>query len=194
MSALESLTEVFGEGGHGDSSERYALELLAGHRAELLRAEASNLRKVVREEIPEGALGTRTGMLKAALLLDERADLNTGMARPAVSLPGRFDATPAEIDRHLRRILAEDVYLRYQQTIGGLAVVEAAKDQRMDAADKQLTAPVTADVVRATADLVDPLKGGGPYPSRLLCSQHGGFGPCPGAPRCTPRETLEDNT
>jgi len=45
-----------------------------------------------------------------------------------VALPCRFDATPAEVDRHLRRILAEDTYLRYQQAIGGAAVREAAQD------------------------------------------------------------------
>lgn len=36
MSALESLIEVFGEGGHGDNAERFARELLAEHRAEVL--------------------------------------------------------------------------------------------------------------------------------------------------------------
>lgn len=36
MSALQSLTEVFGEGGHGDNAERFARELLAEHRAEAL--------------------------------------------------------------------------------------------------------------------------------------------------------------
>lgn len=36
MSAFESLTEVFAEGGHGDNAERFARELLAEHRAEVL--------------------------------------------------------------------------------------------------------------------------------------------------------------
>ncbi|MFF9310123.1 hypothetical protein ACF1BS_04345 [Streptomyces sp. NPDC014748] len=88
---------------------------------------------------------------------------------PVIALPGRFDATPAEVDQHLRRILAEDVYLRYQQAIGRQAVTEALTDAR-------------------TTDLIDPAKHGGPYPAKLLCSQHDGFGPCPGAPRCTPQE------
>lgn len=44
------------------------------YRAEVLREEARNLRKVEREDTPEGALGTRTGLLRAALILDERAD------------------------------------------------------------------------------------------------------------------------
>jgi len=43
-------------------------------RAEVLREEARNLRKVEREDTPQGALGTRTGLLRAALILDERAD------------------------------------------------------------------------------------------------------------------------
>ena len=36
MSALQSLTEVFGESGCGNDSDRYARELLAEHRAEVL--------------------------------------------------------------------------------------------------------------------------------------------------------------
>ncbi|MEU1596175.1 hypothetical protein ABZ468_25785 [Streptomyces sp. NPDC005708] len=106
-------------------------------------------------------------------------------AAPTVALPSRFDATPAEVDRHLRRILAEDTYLRYQQTIGGLAVSEAARDLRME-----VVLPGTPDAKawRQAADFFDPLNGGGRYPSQLQCSQHNGFGPCPGAPRCTPRD------
>lgn len=104
---------------------------------------------------------------------------------PTVALPGRFDATPAEVDRHLRRILAEDTYLRYQQVIGNLAVSEAAKDLRMEHAARE----ADAEWMDA-ADHIDPAKGGGHYPSQLLCSQHNGFGPCPGAPRCTPKEDL----
>ncbi|MGW2939646.1 hypothetical protein ACWDA7_50120 [Streptomyces sp. NPDC001156] len=101
---------------------------------------------------------------------------------PAVALPSRFDATPAEVDRHLRRILAEDTCLRYQQTIGGLAVAEAAKAVRME-----VVLPGTPDAKAwwEAADFFDPLNGGGRYPSQLQCSQHNGFGPCPGAPRCT---------
>ncbi|MEU8907003.1 hypothetical protein [Streptomyces mirabilis] len=112
---------------------------------------------------------------------------------PAVALPSRFQATPAEVDQHLRRILAEDTYLRYQQAIGGMAVTEAAKDarDRVDGADIP-GSPVSSDYVKGHldgADYIDPAKDGGPYPSELQCSQHDGFGPCPGAPGCTPRET-----
>jgi len=114
---------------------------------------------------------------------------------PPVTLPGRFDATPAEIDQHLRRILAEDTYLRYQQAIGGQAVKEAAQDARERVDDADIPgSPVSTDYVQGhidSADHIDPAKDGGPYPSQLQCSQHDGFGPCPGAPRCTPREATK---
>lgn len=51
-----------------------AREALDAYRAEILREEMRNLRRVEREETPEGALGTRTGLLRAALILDERAE------------------------------------------------------------------------------------------------------------------------
>jgi hypothetical protein len=41
-----------------------------------------------------------------------------------VALPSRFDASPAEVDEHLRRILADDVYLRYRTSLGGEAIKE----------------------------------------------------------------------
>lgn len=95
-----------------------------------------------------------------------------------IALPARFDATPAEVDQHLRRILAEDVYLAYQQAIGARAVAEAAGELRDE------------DFLLA-ADAIDPAENRGPYPAQLLCSQHDGFGHCPGAPTCTPRDTPE---
>lgn len=104
--------------------------------------------------------------------------------------PSRFSATPAEIDRYLRLILAEDTYLRYQRTIGDLAVEEAARDIRMETASLKANGVLEFDKhrpCRDAADQIDPAKGGGHYPSRLLCSRHDGFGPCPGAPTCTPR-------
>ncbi|MEV7793367.1 hypothetical protein AB0O68_15445 [Streptomyces sp. NPDC087512] len=55
-----------------DASEAY--RLAHAYLAESLRKEAANLRRIEREETPEGALGTRTGLLRAALILDERAD------------------------------------------------------------------------------------------------------------------------
>lgn len=106
---------------------------------------------------------------------------------PMIALPGRFDATPAEVDQHLRRILAEDVYLRYQQAIGRQAVTEALTDARTTDLPDDYVDAFDNGVTWAT-DLIDPAKHGGPYPAKLLCSQHDGFGPCPGAPRCTPQE------
>ncbi|MFJ8348953.1 hypothetical protein ACIQ9J_21855 [Streptomyces sp. NPDC094153] len=112
---------------------------------------------------------------------------------PAIALPDRFNAAPAEVDRHLRRILAEDIYLRYQQAIGGAAVHEAAEDARKWADDADVPgSPLPSQAVKGwhgAADHIDPAKDGGPYPSQLQCSEHdGGFGPCPGAPGCTPKE------
>ena len=114
---------------------------------------------------------------------------------PAVALPSRFAATPAEVDQHLRRILAEDTYVRFQQAIGGQAVAEAAQGARDHVEGADISgSPVSSDYVKgwlAGADHLDPTKDGGPYPSQLQCSQHDGFGPCPGAPRCTPREATK---
>ncbi|SHI66976.1 hypothetical protein [Streptomyces sp. 3214.6] len=112
---------------------------------------------------------------------------------PPVALPGRFDASPADVDQHLRRTLAEDTYLRYQQAIGGRAVTEAAQDitddswSRRDRFGRYEREEYEAGM-RKASELVDPAEDGGPYPSQLQCSQHDGFGPCPGAPRCTPKE------
>lgn len=111
---------------------------------------------------------------------------------PTVALPGRFDATPGEVDQHLRRILAEGTYLRYQQAIGDHAVEEAAQDARdwADGADIPGSPMPTLTVKgwEGAADHIDPAKDGGPYPSQLLCSQHDGFGPCPGWPHCAPKD------
>lgn len=107
--------------------------------------------------------------------------------RPPIALPGRFDASPADVDQHLRRILAEDRVLLYQQAIGRAAVAEAAQDMRLDAD------PESPDVHgwNAASDFLNPDKGGNTYPSQLQCSQHDGFGPCPGAPSCTPCDIPE---
>jgi hypothetical protein len=106
---------------------------------------------------------------------------------PAIALPSRFDATPAEVDQHLRRILAEDTYLRYQQAIGARAVAEAVNKTRTTERPSDYI-DLFDNGAKWPGDLIDPAKGGGPYPSQLLCSQHDGFGPCPGAPACTPRD------
>lgn len=103
--------------------------------------------------------------------------------------PSRFTATPAEVDAYLRTILAEDTYLRYQQAIGDRAVEEAAKDIRMETASLKAHGVLELDkdwAASDAADHVDPLKGGGPYPSQLLCSRHSGFALCKGYPWCKP--------
>ncbi|MGW6747591.1 hypothetical protein [Streptomyces sp. NPDC055006] len=57
------------------TSDALADELLDAYRSEILREEMRHLRRIEREDTPEGALGTRTGLLRAALILDERAEL-----------------------------------------------------------------------------------------------------------------------
>lgn len=52
----------------------HAEHLVDAYQAEVLRGEATNLRRIEREEVPAGAFGTKTGLLKAALILDERVD------------------------------------------------------------------------------------------------------------------------
>lgn len=110
----------------------------------------------------------------------------TGGEGPA--LPSRFHATPVEVDDYLRRILCEDTLLNYQWVIGDKAVEEAAKDVRGAIAVRSLDPTRRSLSAKEAADHVDPAKGGGHYPSVLLCGKHDGFGPCPGAPRCTPRD------
>jgi alpha-D-ribose 1-methylphosphonate 5-triphosphate synthase subunit PhnI len=77
-----------------------AHRLANAYRAEVLRNEASNLRRVEREEVPEGALGTKTGLLKAALILDERADLIGEKATASAAT-----ATPAEPTGRVAQLL-----------------------------------------------------------------------------------------
>ncbi|MFD4830201.1 hypothetical protein ACFWPV_10150 [Streptomyces uncialis] len=91
------------------------------------------------------------------------AELRGGQA------PDRFFAPPVVVHAFLTDNFAEDVVLRYQRAVGDQAVWEAARDQRTDAADRQLDDPRRADIVRAAADRIDPLKGGGgPYPASLI--------------------------
>lgn len=111
----------------------------------------------------------------------------TGTTGGEPTPPSRFMATPLDVDVFLRQNFAEDVYLRYQQVIGNISVSQAARDARMDAALRQVEGEESmAEMMREVADFIDPRKSGGPYPAALLCSQHNGFGPCPGAPQCGP--------
>lgn len=66
--------------------------------------------------------------------------------KPGVTLPDRFEATPAEVDEHLRRILADEVYLRYRQTI------RDAPEEKDTSAGTQPPAGESTPVARATDD------------------------------------------
>ena len=79
----------------------------------------------------------------------------------------RFSAAPSEIHRFLANRLPEDVHLNYQQAIGNRAVEEAAKDIRMES-HTQLAGQTYRNGMVFAADEIDPLKGGGHYPSELI--------------------------
>jgi hypothetical protein len=86
--------------------------------------------------------------------------------------PSRFHATPAQIDEFLRRHFAEDTLLRYQWAIGNAAVHEAAEELRA-MANGTYPSPNTfdekyAEGVEWATDEIDPLKGGGHWPSALI--------------------------
>jgi hypothetical protein len=109
-------------------------------------------------------------------------------------LPSRFRATPAEVDWYLRKILTEESLLNYQRAIGNRAVEEAAEEIRQETARLKAHGVLEPDkdwAAATAADWIDTSKEGGHYPSKLLCARHDGFNPCPGAPRCTPREDEE---
>jgi hypothetical protein len=95
--------------------------------------------------------------------------LSTQIGELEASLPSRFASTPLQVEQHLTSVLAEDVHLRYQQAVGSYAVGEAAKSLRMDANLRQLEGNhEEAAEARELANLIDPLRGGGPYPSTLV--------------------------
>jgi hypothetical protein len=87
--------------------------------------------------------------------------------------PNRFTATPEQIMGWLRSDeggFAEDVLLRFQQAIGSHAVSEAAHDMRLEA-DKGAAEEMSPELHEAFAkgaNFIDPAKGGGPFPSRLI--------------------------
>ncbi|WP_432182086.1 hypothetical protein [Streptomyces sp. NBC_00063] len=89
MTARDDIAAHFTSGALAD-------ELLDAYRAEILREEMRNLRRIERENTPEGALGTRTGLLKAALILDERAELieEKATAAAATATPHVFIENP----------------------------------------------------------------------------------------------------
>jgi hypothetical protein len=81
--------------------------------------------------------------------------------------PSRFHATPAEIDAFLRFHFAEDMLLRYQQAIGNRSASEAARDIRTESHSPLAGTKFTEGMTFA-ADHIDPLRGGGHYPSELI--------------------------
>ncbi|MFI6491277.1 hypothetical protein [Streptomyces sp. NPDC050564] len=108
--------------------------------------------------------------------------------------PNRYRATPAEVDWFLRKVLTEETLLNYQRAIGNRAVEEAAEDIRQETARLKAHGVLEPDkdwAAATAADWIDTSKDGGHYPSQLLCAKHDGFNPCPGAPRCTPRDDEE---
>lgn len=125
-------------------------------------------------------------------LLNAHADVLALLARIAeleASRPSRFSATPFQVDAFMRTVLAEDTYLRYQQAIGSEAVREAMGDAQSyrNCDDNAQMKQAWRSGIDDALGYIDPDGDGGPYPSQLLCSQHsGGFGPCPGAPKCIP--------
>ncbi|MFB7711643.1 hypothetical protein [Streptomyces sp. NPDC056105] len=83
------------------TSDALADELLDAYRSEILREEMRNLRRIEREDTPEGALGTRTGLLRAALILDERAEL---IGEKATAAAATATPTPFLEDARLRTL------------------------------------------------------------------------------------------
>lgn len=73
--------------------------------------------------------------------------------------PSRFYATPAQVDAFLREHLSEDVLRAHQWAIGDAAAHDAAEDIRQ---------ALTGGSAAEAADRIDPAKGGGHWPARLV--------------------------
>jgi hypothetical protein len=85
-------------------------------------------------------------------------------------LPDRFHATPIEVDTYLRTILAEDVYLRFQQTIGEHAIAQTVEDAgavRASADNEGLYNNAWREGWDDAIGRVDPDQNG-PYPVKLI--------------------------
>ena len=155
------------------SRAKESMLLLAAEAEEAARLRADRA-QVVAEVQRFGIYGSATTATKALVeraseLVDENARLKTRVSELETALPSRFASTPLMVEQHLSAVLAEDVHLRYQQAIGSYAVGEAAKSLRMDANLRQLEGNhEEAAEARELANLIDPLRGGGPYPSALV--------------------------
>jgi hypothetical protein len=83
--------------------------------------------------------------------------------------PARLE-TPAEIDAHLRTILTEDAYLRFQQTIGEHAIGQTVDDVQMVRAAADNEGLFNNDWREGwddVTDRIDPDRNG-PYPVKLI--------------------------
>jgi hypothetical protein len=147
---------------HVSSISNFTLGNLA---ARDLLAEVDRLTALVEFE-KEDAASLRAKVGDRNATIDRLA---TRVGELEAALPSRFASTPLQVEQHLSAVLAEDVHLRYQQAIGSYAVGEAAKSLRMDANLRQLEGNhEEAAETRELANLIDPLRGGGPYPSALV--------------------------
>lgn len=141
------------------SPEREA-EIPAAHRMTLKGVLANALGE---QSQVEGLLDGAT-----AAVVDALTELGYGALRDAeAERPSRFSASPAEVDHYLRTILAEDVYLSYQQAIGRKVSSEAADDIRNEVKINDPESPANETWLTA-ADVIDASDMGGPYPSELV--------------------------
>jgi hypothetical protein len=99
--------------------------------------------------------------------------------------PSRFHATPAEVDTYLRTILAEDVYLRFQQAIGAAALAEAVEDAGAVRAAADSEGLYNADWREGWDDAIQRVNPdqNGPTPVRLIALTDDA--PAPAAPEPT---------
>lgn len=103
-----------------------------------------------------------------------------------MTLPSRFHATPAEIDTYLRTILAEDVYLNFQQAIGEHAIGQTVEDVQMVRAAADNEGHFNNDWREGWDDVIDRIDPdrNGPYPAQLITFAEVGR-PCAECPETT---------
>lgn len=104
-------------------------------------------------------------------IYDDGATYGPNPNAHATGLPSHFHATPAEIDAYLRTILAEDTYLRFQQTIGEHAIAQTVEDVQVVRAAADNEGLYNNDWREGWDDVIDridPDRGNGPYPVKLI--------------------------
>ncbi|MER5694866.1 hypothetical protein ACWDBO_31150 [Streptomyces mirabilis] len=122
----------------------------------------TDLIRTFRDYMPE------TAATKAVDLLDEV--IAEALLEGEGERPSRFNATPSDVDHFLRRILAEDTYLHYQQAVGEQALSEAVEDAQTVRASADNDGLYNADWREGWDDAiqrVDP-DHNGPCPSALI--------------------------